>query len=646
MTGKIFKESSNVYEDQARILFEYFQAAAVQIVSEETRLEREIGSATEMQQQKEAELARLPLQRTVGLFGGAALALLGIVLLIMSYSGEGILALMVAAGAAGFGFVTHQKMGKLQLELSQNQSTIDGFNGAYAAIRRDFKVYKLGLAYVPVARVIPFEGKSFQIDLTGSTPPQDFRLSVIRRGELFSNAVSELESLILEAPFIEGSSETERMETDQYSRSIQNVTYYDYLGSLDRTLRSIAFCLDDLDTTSVALPVIPPESPMAAYLSSYAADDIGAAPVFPVFNTERFNTELESFRSLNEMKKSIESRSAQFEEVLKKLIVDMARAIQAITRLKISSANKLVEWSNRVLFTVLNAPYNHYSPTLEAEEIDRIRLETFNYQDSVDNYRPFQLKKSSRVKYDIVSDCWMAEDGSKTTVPFGMNQIQEEVITPIIHSLMQETRLERLNIYNAIKDQKINYLNQWHQDTEDFYGRNRAESSDLINLMRSTFTEFIASYNSMTALEKTNESMSKSGSLKDAVTTENTDLTETTASFEMKSRDFQAVQNDFVEYMERLKEDIDHRASKFSFIEYYDASLRDSSAKMFAEATTAVGSLNSRRRTLLAVNPLFASTSQLPPEPAMEPGVYDGLALNLTAAATNVLAEIDAGVAQ
>jgi hypothetical protein len=140
--------------------------------------------------------------------------------------------------------------------------------------------------------------------------------------------------------------------------------------------------------------------------------------------------------------------------------------------------------------------------------------------------------------------------------------------------------------------------------------------------------------------------MSKSGSLKDAVTTETTDLTETTASFEMKSRDFQAVQNDFVEYMERLKEDIDHRASKFSFIEYYDASLRDSSAKMFAEATTAVGSLNSRRRTLLAVNPLFASTSQLPPEPAMEPGVYDGLALNLTAAATNVLAEIDAGVAQ
>ena len=646
MTGKIFKESSSVYEDQARVLFEYFQNAAAQIVGEEIRLEREIGSATETQQQKGSELARLPLQRTLGFCGAGALALLGVVLFVMSNSGGGIFALILAAGAAGFGFVTHQKIEKLQLEVSQSQSTMHGFKGAYAAIRRDFKVHKLGLAYVPVARVIPFEGKSFQIDLTGSTTPQDFRLSVIRRGPLFSNAVSELESLILEAPFIEGSTETERMETDQYSRSIQHVTYYDYLGSLDRTLRSIAFCLDDLETTSVSLPVVPPQSAMAAYLSTYAADDVGNAPVFHVFNGARFNTELESFRSLNEMKKSIESRSAQFEEVLKKLIVDMARAIQAITRLKISSANKLVEWSNKVLFTVLNAPYNHYSPTLEAEEIDRIRLETFNYQDSVDNYRPFELKKSSRVKYDIVSDCWMAEDGSKTTVPFGMNQIQEEVIAPIIHNLMQETRLERLNIYNAIKDQKINYLNQWHQDTEDFYGRNRAESSDLINLMRSTLTEFTASNNSMIALAKTNESMSKSGSLKDAVTTENTDLTETAVSFAAESRLFQDVQTEFVEYMERLKEDIDRRASKFSYIEYYDASLRDSAAKMFAEAATAVGSLNSRRRTLLAVNPLFASTSQLPPEPAMEPGVYDGLALNLTAAATNVLAEINAGVAR
>ena len=57
---------------------------------------------------------------------------------------------------------------------------------------------------------------------------------------------------------------------------------------------------------------------------------------------------------------------------------------------------------------------------------------------------------------------------------------------------MNETRIERLKIYNHIKDQKISYLNKWHQDTEDFYGRNRAESADLINLMRASLRDYVA----------------------------------------------------------------------------------------------------------------------------------------------------------
>ncbi len=74
---------------------------------------------------------------------------------------------------------------------------------------------------------------------------------------------------------------------------------------------------------------------------------------------------------------------------------------------------------------------------------------------------------------------------------------------------MQETRIERLKIYNSINDQKINYLNQWHQDTEDFYARNRAESNDLINIMRSTLSEYIAAFNAMTSLEKAEQDMEK-----------------------------------------------------------------------------------------------------------------------------------------
>ena len=39
MTGKIFKESSNIYEDEARILFDYYKKAAEKIVEEEINLE-------------------------------------------------------------------------------------------------------------------------------------------------------------------------------------------------------------------------------------------------------------------------------------------------------------------------------------------------------------------------------------------------------------------------------------------------------------------------------------------------------------------------------------------------------------------------------------------------------------------------------
>ena len=42
MTGKIFPESNNVYQDQAKILFNYYSQAAEKIVAEEERIEKQI----------------------------------------------------------------------------------------------------------------------------------------------------------------------------------------------------------------------------------------------------------------------------------------------------------------------------------------------------------------------------------------------------------------------------------------------------------------------------------------------------------------------------------------------------------------------------------------------------------------------------
>ena len=61
MTGKIFKESSNVYEDEAKILFDYYKKAAEKIVEEEIALENKIEEAinnknTSQERQKKHKL--------------------------------------------------------------------------------------------------------------------------------------------------------------------------------------------------------------------------------------------------------------------------------------------------------------------------------------------------------------------------------------------------------------------------------------------------------------------------------------------------------------------------------------------------------------------------------------------------------------
>ena len=207
---------------------------------------------------------------------------------------------------------------------------------------------------------------------------------------------------------------------------------------------------------------------------------------------------------------------------------------------------------------------------------------------------------------------------------------------------MNETRIERLKIYNHIKDQKISYLNKWHQDTEDFYGRNRAESADLINLMRASLRDYVAAYNTLTSLKKTEDSMAQSGgSLDSTVVTATENSAEVFAAFELQSKEFQNVQLDFENYMERLKEDIDMKAQKFEHIDYYDALLRDGTPKEIAVAADEVHDFDARRKPLITVNPLFAKTSDLPPTPSVEDITFEHISLNLPNIAKNTLKELE-----
>ena len=613
MKGKIFPETSNIFQDQAKILFNYYQQMAEKIVQEEERIEKEIAKLEEEKSVLNQDLAKAKLWKWV------------LCILIIPF-----IYFMI-------------KENGLTKQTTALDERINEFKKLHKEIFRDYKVSKLGVAYVPVADQIKYENKSFIVDHTGMVEESDVKLQLSRQNDLLIETISSLENLSAQAPLVETSDEIEEMETAQYSTSMQQINQHDYFGKLERSLRTISYCMDDLDVTSVSLPLVANESSYINFLKEFSTNEVPeGSPVFEVFNTEKYKDAIAKFQELNKLKDSLSRHSAQFEDVLRSVMVTMANSVQAISALKVASTDKIVFESNKVLYKILKSPYNHYSPVLEASEIERIKNENFNYAEAVSDYVPFQLKESSKVRYNLLSDTWTAEDGSTTNFPFGVHQIHEEIVAPIVQNLMNETRIERLKIYNHIKDQKISYLNKWHQDTEDFYGRNRAESADLINLMRASLRDYVAAYNTLTSLKKTEDSMAQSGgSLDSTVVTATENSAEVFAAFELQSKEFQNVQMDFESYMERLKEDIDVKAGKFEHIDYYDALLRDGNSKDIAVASSEVHELDERRKPLITVNPLFAKTSEMPPKPNIEDITYDHISLNLPSIAKNTLRELD-----
>lgn len=611
MTGKIFTESSNVYQDQAKILFNYYSTAAEKIVLEEERIEKEIANL-------EAQKETLAKEKS-----GLWIWFLTIVLFFMYFI----------------------KKNNIDKQIMQLDARINEFKRQHQNIFRDYNVSKLGVAYVPVADQIRYDDKSFIVDYTGRVEESELTLQLSRQNDLMVKTIGELEELSTQAPIVEGSDDLEVVETDDYSTSIQEVNEYDYFGKLDRSLKTLSFCMDDVDSSSVSLPLVPEKSEYREFLKEYATDSIPSdAPVIPIFDTEKYSTSVNKFQELNKMKDSLSSQTEQFEDVLKGLMVTIANSVQAISALKVASTDKVIADSNKVLYQILKAPYNHYSPILEHEEIERIRNERFDYTEDVQGYEPFQLKQSSRVKYNLHTGTWCAEDGSTTTMPFGVHQIYEEIVAPVVQNLMAETRVERLKIYNHIKDQKLHYLNEWHKDTQAFYIASKAESADIINLMQSSLQEYVAAYNTLVSLQRTEENMTQSDDSLDSTIVQQVDNSaDSLAAFEMQSKEFEQIQTDFEDYMERLKDDIDQKAERFGHIEYYDAKLRDGYSNEAAVAASEVNVLDDRRKPLAAVNPLFAKSSELLPTPDVSDITYEHISLNLPIAVKNALEELGGG---
>lgn len=644
MTGKIFKESSNIYEDEAKVLFDYYKRAAEKIVGEEIDLENKIVDATNRKNTsvERQEKHKLIMIITAAVAGASAVGSLLLFLLADSV-GLGVLLACLAVASAVASIINLQKRKEAKRDFDNFEDNIRAFNEAKANIRRDYKVTKMGVAYVPVATRVPFEGKSFVIDHTGSLPNMNFSLSFLHKPQELQESLASLEKNLDSIPVVEGNEDAEHIDTSSYSKSIQEVTMHNYMGNIDREVRNISYLLSDSDTRSVSLPVVPPESEQETFLEEYATTDTGNKPIVKVFDTEGFDSKLEAFTSISNLKKQHEKdNEGGNSNYFKSLIRKLGDSVQLVSKLKTSSTSNLLDYTNSILSAVLKSGYNQYSPQLEAEELTRIRDTNFNYQDCVESYKPFELKESSKVRYDIYNQNWVAEDNTRTIMPFGMNQVEEEVLMPLINNLMNETRIERLKVYNNIKDQKLSYLNKWHQDVEAAFRDNRKSGQELITQITNAYAEYSTAHNTYLSYKQTQNAMKQTGRA-DIETKEVDSSDAAIKEIEEKVEGCREVGESFQIYMRGLQDDINKSSERFGFVEYFEGSLRDGESKKVADSIIPenLQSLDPRRKKIIPVNSYFATYAELPPEPSVEQKLMVDFTMDLNQVATSQIARID-----
>ena len=643
MTGKIFKESSNVYEDEAKILFDYYKKAAEKIVEEEIALENKIEEAVN---NKNSSQERQKKHKVISIAtGSVSLAALigGIVTFFLQLLSVAVILGCVFLGLLITAIVNFVKKNKAKKDFDNFEQNVQSFEEAKRNIRRDYKVSKLGVAYIPVATRVPFEGKSFVVDHTGTMPNTNFSLSVLHQPKELQKSLFNLEENLNNIPIVEGNEDAEQIDTSSYSKSVQNITMHNYMGNIDREVRNISYLLTDSDTRSVSLPVVPPQSKEDEFLDEYSTTDTNNKPVVKVFDTEDFESKLETFTNISELKKELEKNtSGGNSNYFKTLIKKLGDSVQIVSKLKTSSTSSLLDYTNQILAAVLKSGYNQYSAQLEADELARIRDTNFNYSDCVETYKPFELKESSKVKYDIYNKNWVAEDNTRTIMPFGINQIEEEVLMPLINNLMNETRVERLKIYNNINDQKMSYLNKWHQDIEASFRDNRKTGNDLITQITNAYAEYSTAHNTYLSYKQTQDAMKITGS-QDVESKSVDSSDEAIKEIEEKVENCKQIGDSFQLYMRTLQSNIDEASKKFGFVEYFEASLRDGESKKVADSIIPenLQNLDLRRQKIIPVNSYFATYSELPPEPSVEPKLIEDFSMDLQQIAGEQISRID-----
>jgi hypothetical protein len=645
MQGKLYPDSTSIYEDEAKLLYDYFSKATTTIIEKEDASNKEISKWKECLANGEKDARKLrfcwiPLLvltfavsiavfvywqthdapfSNVLLFFGPVLFLVFMIVFLVNNA------------------VHKKKMQQWNVNLQDAES-------GFKSIRRDYHVTKMGIAYVPVAQRIPFEGKSITVDLSGSVPEADFSLQNLKDPDRFVKDIVQLKEELASVPVVEGDERSSTLDTSDNSISMQDVPLHDYSTKLNDSIQNVTEDLSTINTMKVSIPVVSSNSNYMEYLKMCGTETPEEYPVLNVFDVSSLKPRLEVFTSLYHNQESGDNLAAT--GTIEDLMQFLGESTDVLFQNKMHCCSSVLEYNGNIFANVLKSPYKNYSPQLEAETIADVKTMNFNFTDMAESYKPFKLKESSLMKFDLYSNSWIDETGAHTSTPFGLHQIQAEIFMPLVENLMEENKIERRKIYDKIEEQKRKYVTDWHTATQDFYGRNRDTADDLKGKIIESLGRYNAAYANWKAINDTIKTMDKQKTLDSGVTKSVEGIESSTIIAADKiNAQFDQQQVDFDSYMDRLQDDIDTKADSFAHVTFYEAYLYAEEAKKVADATSEVTSLDERQQRLLKVSPYLAKYGVLPPRPTVEQDVYDSMQVNLKEEALRLSEQVEEPVA-
>ena len=380
--GKVYKDSASLYDDEARVAFEYFKKAAAKIVAEEDAVlaKKEKAQADVLKSQEEAGNVEgeiiscdddakrakfwfLALVIIVPLFF-TKLWFLGLLLLAAPIFG-----ITKLLGATRRRTDAERRLGKIKDTIAEGEKILAGIDGEFKAIKRDYAISKLGVAYVPVATQVPFGDKSLLLDDTGHSGNKMFELYQVKQQDDFVESIASFREQVSKVPIAESDEAPESILAKPLVPSFESVWMNDYIGGMDRNLRAISYYLGNLDKTSVSMPVVPPGSKYAKFLEEYCTSETEGAPVLEVFDNSKFKDSVERLKKMDDVQKKMTYEDESLDNVLEKLIGEIAEGVQYIGQAKVASVEKVLSACGDLLLNTFNASYNHYSPSEAKEDL-------------------------------------------------------------------------------------------------------------------------------------------------------------------------------------------------------------------------------------------------------------------------------------